>query len=142
MGFSIWLMSFGIVGAIAKDIVKMYVAIKEDNSSEKEKLDAVFGMWSHKHINFPKLSRDLKKSFRVEEVLSKIEKGGPATLLDVFLYALSIEADVSPKDGALFRKSIHVFETIAQKSGIDVSDSCSGWYRALNIVEGKDPFSA
>ena len=128
------------MGAIAKDVVKMYMNVKDDNSPEKEKLDAVFGMWSHKHIDLSKLSRDLKKSFRVENVWTEIEKGGPKTLLDVFLYALSIEADVSPKDGSVFRESIKIFEATATKRGINVSDECAHWYRVLNIMEGKDPF--
>ena len=128
------------MGAIAKDVVKMYANIKDGCSLEKEKLDAVFGMWSHKHIDLSKLSRDLKKSFRVENVWTEIEKGGPKTLLDVSLYALSIEADVSPKDGSVCRESIKVFEATATKRGINVSDECAHWYRVLNIMEGKDPF--
>lgn len=140
LGLYAWFLRFGIVGAIAKDIVKMYSSIKDDCSPEKEKLDAVFGMWSHKHIDFSKLSKDLKKSFRIEDVFSEIEKGGPKTLLDVFLYALSIEADVSPKDGSVFREAIKIFEATAIKRGINVSDECVQWYRVLNIMEGKDPF--
>ena len=140
MGISLWIMSFGLVGAIAKDIVKMYVKIREDSAPEKEKLDAVFGMWAHKHINFRKLPDDLKKAFRVDDVYSEIKKGGPQSLLAVFLYALSIEADVSPKDGTVFRNSIKVFENIAEKHGVNVRDDCDHWYRTLNIFEGKDPF--
>ena len=140
MSLSTWFMGFGLVGSIAKEVIKMYVIINRGSAPEKEKLDAVFGMWSHKHIDFPKLSRDVRKSLRVEDVWEDIEKGGPKSLLDVFLYALSIEADVSLKDRTLFRKSIKVFETIASKYGLDVSDSCVHWYRTLNIMDGKDPF--
>jgi hypothetical protein len=141
MDIGAWLMGFGLVGAIARDIVKMYVGVKNSDVTEKEKLDAVFGMWSHKHINFASLTKDLKKSFRVEYVWKDVEKGGPRTLLEVFLYALSIEADVSPKDGSVFRKSIKVFESVAKKHKLDARDDCAGWYRALNIMEGKDPFA-
>lgn len=130
----------GIVGAIAKDVVKMYVNINDDEATEKEKLDAVWGMWLLKHVNIPALSGDLEKRIRVDVVFEKTDKEGPNTLLGVFLDALYIEADVSPKDGSLFRKSLKVFENIAKKHGINVRDDCAHWYRTLNILEGKDPF--
>ena len=141
MGFSTWIMSYGIVGAIAKDIVKRYVKFKPQfDGTEFELLQTVWSAWFLTHGTIAITGGDEAKRIRAETVMDEMEKRednwlSGLTLVDVFYNALYVEGNVSLDDGELCRKAIVVFEKIASKNGLNIKDQCDTYFAILNFKQ-------
>lgn len=126
MGFFSWILSKGLAGAIAKDIIVKYTGIKKKFPNEKEEdtIERVWNFWLTLNENQILTKDDEHKIVRLEVKKEKLEwldseLQRPRSLLDIYMDVLYIETEISLQDGKTFDNAIQVFLKEAKKHGLD-----------------------
>lgn len=148
MGLFSWCYRKGIVGAISKDIVTKYLAIKRIHPSEDEKkiLLRLWDLWLAVHEK-PIRSKDgAKKTMRLDlmkeeiipqeksELASIFSENRLASLVGIFGAVLFIENDIGPSDGKIFIDCIKVFVKEAKEYGLDYTQELESMEWTMKLM--------
>lgn len=131
MGIRAWWMSIGIVGAIAKDIIKKYLMVtsKFPEETEKEKFQRTLEYWLT--LNEQKIRRENneEKISRLDVVIEQYFVSNlkdllweNITLLHIYFAIVHIETGVDEYENeGLTKDLISVFKKSAVKTKVDLS---------------------
>ena len=129
MGFLGWLYSKGIAGAIAKDLITKYRAIKEQHPSEADRdiLIRVWNFWLTLNENAIRREDGEHKIARLEII--KERRTGTSesddlssdsdSLLRLYEDILYIETEITASDGKIYDKALQVFLNRCKEEGLD-----------------------
>jgi len=142
------LMKKRICGAIARDLNKKYLRIKNMHPGENEIniLIRVWNLYLTKNEELIRAEDGEDKIIRLDIIKEQHDKGGqpgyevegllkPASLFDLYQDILYIETEFGPSDGKMFLNALKIFVEVSKEYGLDFKKEYEEFERTLTFLK-------
>lgn len=124
MSLKTWILSRGLVGTIARDVLKKYMRAKAmlSDEAETEILKGAWGLYLMQNAPQILIGKDgPSKKKRLEEIMELLEEdeNRHSSLMEIFIDILYIETEINPSSWQTYADSITIFTNEGSKLGLN-----------------------
>lgn len=139
MSLKTWILSRGLVGAIARDVFKKYSTVKKTLSDDSEKA-VIKGVWDlYLYQNAPEIlaGKDgIHKHVRLDIIMESVitDDKRHHSLMEVFMDILYVETEINLSSGQRCMDSLMVFVKEGRKNGFNFMEEYNSYSDFLPLI--------